>query len=308
MIYSATGEEEIAQFEDSVKKKYSRRSFIKNSIRLFILAFLGLSFEGRDNIKVEHLKLRFSNLPYSFDDFKIVQISDLHASFWVKSDYLLKVVKQINQLEKDLLVITGDFITSSKDNLLTRWLPVKQKYISVVVDVLANLKEGKKLAVLGNHDQWDGIKIERHLVKELERIGFQVLRNRALRLTRDGESIYVIGTDDFWFSCNLSQALRNVPNNAFKILISHNPDITGDIQEDMKIDLTLCGHTHGGQVAIPYLSQHFIPIKNPARYMAGLVREPYGYTYVNRGIGTLIFPLRFGAPPEITYFTLNRLT
>lgn len=73
-----------------------------------------------------------------------------------------------------------------------------------------------------------------------------------------------------------------------------------DVKKEMRIDLTLCGHTHGGQLAIPYLSHHFLPIDNPRRYMAGLVKEPYGYTYVNRGIGTLVFPFRLGAPPEIT--------
>ena len=75
----------------------------------------------------------------------------------------------------------------------------------------------------------------------------------------------------------------------------------------MKIDLALCGHTHGGQVNIPYLSHHFLPINNPSKYLAGLIKEPYGYTYVNRGIGTLVFPFRFCAPPEITYFKLNWL-
>ncbi len=72
------------------------------------------------------------------------------------------------------------------------------------------------------------------------------------------------------------------------------------------MELVLCGHTHGGQVAVPYLSHHFIPIKNPARYLAGLVRESYSYTYVNRGIGTLVFPFRIGAPPEITSIRLRR--
>jgi predicted MPP superfamily phosphohydrolase len=73
----------------------------------------------------------------------------------------------------------------------------------------------------------------------------------------------------------------------------------------MKIDLALCGHTHGGQLHIPYLSHHFLPINNPSKYLAGLIKEPYGYTYVNRGIGTLVFPFRLFAPPEITYFKLN---
>jgi predicted MPP superfamily phosphohydrolase len=174
-----------------------------------------------------------------------------------------------------------------------------------VIDVLKNLKDGEKIAVLGNHDQWDGSATEKRLVNELERIGVRVLRNSSIPISRGKDRIYIAGTDDIWFSYDLTAALRHVPNSAFKILLSHSPDVTTDIDNEMKIDLTLCGHTHGGQVAIPYLSQHFLPINNPSRYMAGTIKELYGYTYVNRGIGTLVFPFRLGAPPEITRITLN---
>ncbi|MDX1707382.1 MAG: hypothetical protein R3274_02205, partial [Desulfobacterales bacterium] len=97
---------------------------------------------------------------------------------------------------------------------------------------------------------------------------------------------------------------RQVPNNKFKILLCHSPDVRADIRQGTNIDMTICGHTHGGQVAIPFVSHHFLPIKEPLRYQAGLVQEPYGYTYVNRGIGTLVFPFRLAASPEITCFTL----
>jgi hypothetical protein len=175
----------------------------------------------------------------------------------------------------------------------------------MVIDVLSNLKGSDKMAVLGNHDQWDGVETEQRLVNELEKMGFFVLRNSSMPIFRGKESIYIAGTDDVWFSYNLTKAIHDVPNNAFKILLSHSTDVTTDINKDMKIDLTLCGHTHGGQVNIPYLSHHFLPINNPSKYLAGLIKEPYGYTYVNRGIGTLVFPFRFNASPEITYFRLN---
>jgi predicted MPP superfamily phosphohydrolase len=98
-----------------------------------------------------------------------------------------------------------------------------------------------------------------------------------------------------------------VPENGFKIMLSHNPDVRTDIEKRADVDLTLCGHTHGGQVAIPLVSHHFIPINKPDRYISGLVKETYGYTYVNRGIGTLVFPFRLAAPPEITVFTLKQV-
>ena len=290
-----------------LENNISRRSFIKNCFRLSVIASLGIGYECRNNLKTEQVRLGFPNLPSSFHGFRIVHISDLHASFWVGRDYLMQVVKEINQLEKDLVVISGDIITGSVNNFWKRWIPAgKADYISMVVDVLGNLKEGDKFAVLGNHDQWDGRKVELRLVNELENVGIRVLRNSSIKLNRGRSDLYVAGTDDFWVSYNLKDALQEVPSNEFKILVCHNPDVREDIRNETKLDLTLCGHTHGGQVAIPLISHHFIPIKDPIRYQAGLVKEPYGYTYVNRGIGTLVFPFRIGAPPEITYITLQK--
>ena len=287
-------------------KKISRRSFLKNGFRLSVLAFLGIGYEKRNNLKIEHVRLGFPNLPPSFHGFRIIQISDLHASFWVGRDYLMEVVREINKLKKDLVVISGDIITGSVNNFWKRWMPaIKSDYLSMVVDVLGNLDSGDKIAVLGNHDQGDGKKTELRLVNELERVGIQVLRNSSKKLSRGLSSLYVAGTDDHWVSCDLEKSLNGVPHNEFKILLCHNPDVRADIKNETKIDLTLCGHTHGGQVAIPFISHHFLPIKDPFRYQAGLIKEPYGYTYVNRGIGTLVFPFRIGAPPEITCFTLQ---
>lgn len=286
--------------------KLSRRAFIKHILRLSVIAFLGFSYVRKNNLKIKYLDLNFSNLPAGFDNFQIVQISDLHASFWVGEKYLINVVEKVNNLNKDLLVITGDIITGTVNDFWKRWVPAsKHDYLAMVIDVLSNLKDSDKIAVLGNHDQWDGVETEQRLVSELERIGFFVLRNSSIPISHGNESIYIAGTDDIWFSYNLTKAMHDVPNNAFKILLSHSPDVTTDITKDMKINLTICGHTHGGQMNIPYLSHHFLPINNPSKYLAGLIKEPYGYTYVNRGIGTLVFPFRFCAPPEITYFRLN---
>jgi len=288
------------------KRPFNRRAFIKHSLRLSIFAFLGFMYTRRDNVRIESVDLSFPNLPPAFNHFKIVLISDLHASFWVSEDYLMSVVDRINHLEKDLVVITGDIITGAVNDFWKRWLPSsKRDYTAMVTQVLGHLKAGNKLAVLGNHDQWDGLETEKRLVDELKKIGIQVLRNTSIPSTRGQESLYVAGIDDVWFTHDLTRAISDVPTEAFKILLSHSPDIMSDVKKEMRIDLTLCGHTHGGQLAIPYLSHHFLPIDNPQRYMAGLVKEPYGYTYVNRGIGTLVFPFRLGAPPEITLLKLT---
>ncbi len=131
-------------------------------------------------------------------------------------------------------------------------VPISRFLYSMVVEVLGNLDAGDKLAVLGNHDQGDGKKTELRLVRELERVGIRVLRNSSQKFVRGRSSLYAAGTDDYWISCDLKQALREVSPNEFKILLCHSPDVRQDIKSGTKIDLTLCGHTHGGQIAIPF--------------------------------------------------------
>jgi len=287
------------------KKPLDRRTFIKHGLRLSVLGLLAFMFTRRDNLTIETVPLSFPNLPSAFNDYRIVQISDLHASFWVGEDYLRRVVDRVNQLEKDLVVVTGDIITGVVNDFWKRWLPVSNRdYTAMVARVLGNLKAGHKLAVLGNHDQWHGLETEQRLVTELEKVGIQFMRNTSLPIARGNDALHIAGIDDVWFSHDLPRALKKIPPAGFKILLSHSPDIMSAVNKKMRIDLTISGHTHGGQVAIPYLTHHFMPIDNPARYMAGLVKEDHGYTYVNRGIGTLVFPVRFGAPPEITRFRL----
>lgn len=298
-----TAEDRLSAF----KNKLTRRNFVRYGFRLSILSFLGFGFAGRNNLTTEQVTLSFPNLPQAFNNYKIVQISDLHTSFWVGRDYLEQVVEQVNAISKDLVVITGDIITGSVNDFWKRWLPsAGGSYIGTAIEALSRLKDGPKLAVLGNHDQWDGKETEQRLVSELERIDIQVLRNRAETIVRGDSSIYISGTDDYWFTGDIDKSLRGVPPDEFRIVLTHSPDMLLELGKESRVDLTLCGHTHGGQIAIPCLSHHFVPIKNPARYLSGLVREPYGYTYVNRGIGTLVFPFRIGAPPEITSLKLVR--
>jgi predicted MPP superfamily phosphohydrolase len=298
----------MVQISKNMNTKMTRRDVVKYGVRFSILSLLGIGYVGRTNLTIEHKSLVFGNLPRAFKDFRIVHISDIHASFWVSSKYLNHVVTRINAIEKDLLVITGDIITGSVNDFLKRWLPNNSnRHITTAIEALGKLEKGPKLAVLGNHDQWDGKKTEQHLVSELERIGIGVLRNSPRIIFRGKDRITVAGTDDVWFSCNLHQALKGVSPDSFTVLLSHSPDIRESLESHNKVDLTLCGHTHGGQIAIPYLSPYYLPIKRPTRYMAGLVQEPYGYTYVNRGIGTLVFPLRINASPEITVLTLKRV-
>jgi len=288
------------------RQKMTRRTFFRYLVRLSLLAVLGLSFDQRNNLKVEKLSLSFPRLPPFFNGYQIVQLSDLHASFWVTETYLEEVVRRTNRLSPDMVVVTGDILTGPVNAFWKKWLPASERdYVPVVARILAKLQAGLRFAVLGNHDQGCGQQTVNRLAFSLKETGMTVLRNRSVPVSIGSDQIYIAGTDDSWFTSNLPQAMAGIPENAFTILLSHNPDIHIDARRVAPIDLTLCGHTHGGQIRIPFVTEHVLPISDPARYLAGLVREPHGYTYVNRGIGTLVFPFRLGAKPEITSITLR---
>ncbi len=209
---------------------WTRRRFLKYGFRLSVLSFIGFGFAGRNDLTTEHLTLRFPNLPKAFDGFRIVQISDLHASFWVTEAYLNQVVDRVNALPKDLLVITGDVITGSVNDFWKRWLPsAGGDHVATISAVFQRLHAGPKLAVLGNHDQWDGKKTELRLVSELERLGIDVLRNRSVKVSRGEETMAFAGTDDIWFTYDIDRALQEVPREAFTVVLSHSPDVREDL-------------------------------------------------------------------------------
>jgi len=283
----------------------SRRAFLRWTARLALVAGVGIAFDGRNNLVVEKLHLPFTDLPRPFRGFTIAQISDLHASYWVGRDYLEEVVQRVNRLSADLVVVTGDIITGSTNAFIKRWLPGDSRgYTDMAAEVLSQLTAPRRLAVLGNHDQGEGLQASNYLVQRLENAGIPVLRNHHRAFRAGASRLYVAGTDDVWYTSNLKRSLAGIPDGAFTILLSHSPDILNDVRKEMDIRLLLCGHTHGGQVNLPWITSRIMPITNPVRYLSGLVREPWGYTYVNRGIGTLVFPFRIMAPPEITRITL----
>jgi predicted MPP superfamily phosphohydrolase len=283
-------------------QKPDRRRFLAWGVRLALLAGSGYGFWERRAVDVERVAVPVEGLPPAFRGFRIAQISDLHASFWVGRGFLDRVVDQVNGLRPDVAVVTGDFVTGAVNQLWGK--TGDADYGEQAAESLAGLQAPARFGVLGNHDQGEGEKETRRLVKRLETAGIRMLRNESTVLRRGENRLHVAGTDDFWHSSDVGAALREIPPSAPTLLLAHNPDAVADIPSQRRVDLTLCGHTHGGQVVIPFLTRRILPIRSSARYMAGLVQEPRGFTYVNRGIGTLVFPFRFGAPPEITEITL----
>jgi predicted MPP superfamily phosphohydrolase len=199
------------------------------------------------------------------------------------------------------MVVTGDFVTFD---------PGTQ---DAVVEVLSGLRAPFGVyGCLGNHDAWSGV--EDSISGLLARVGIRILRGENVAIATSGEALNLMGVDfqsprRFGPSKPVADLLGNirhlVSRDHVNILLSHNPD-TFDRAAAMGIDLSLAGHTHGGQAALEFISPQLAPSRLVTPYVSGWFQKPGGQLYVNRGIGTIGIPLRVGAPPEITVYQLSR--
>lgn len=288
-----------------MKKKLSRRSFIKRTFGS-VLTMVGAGYGGyfyAHQIEPRLLKINkhvisHIDIPKSFDGFKIVQFSDTHLGFHYDLNQFKKMLTQISSLEPDIIFFTGDLMDA----------PNQYPFTEEIVPLLKNLQAPfGKYSIYGNHDHGGyGSDIYKNI---MELADFRLLLNASDQIQLlDGSSIYVLGIDDAMLGRpNFESAIENVPRNHYKILLSHAPDLA-DNAVDYGIQLQLSGHSHGGQIQIPFVGALITPpfAKN---YREGFyeinVTETPLTLYVNRGIGTTRLPFRFLSKPEITLFTLN---
>lgn len=300
----------MSEFPELLNRPLSRRFFLKASLGIFGVTALGvgkgyantLSF----NIEVERVPIRLKNFPEAFRGFKIAQLSDLHSSPLVDKAHLDHAVDLVLTEKPDLIVLTGDFIGHTLRSNRHEIHVFDSQYLDNLVAALGRAKAPfGTFAVLGNHDFWSGPEVTKRICHDFEtHAGIRVLRNQRVTLTKDEESIELLGIDDYWHSWDLRNAMRKVPKKSVKILLSHNPDINWKIKPSHKIDLVLSGHTHGGQIAFPFVGAPFSPTRNH-RYLRGLVKDGDRQTYITRGVGHLVVPIRFNCPPEVTLITLT---
>jgi hypothetical protein len=235
--------------------------------------------------------VRVTGLPPELDGYRIGQISDVHCGPHVPESRVSSWVARLNSLDLDLMAITGDLITHGSS------------HVEAVARALGGLraKDGA-FACMGNHDYFtDG----EHFVRELERRGLNVLRNRGVVVARGGARLYVAGVDDTWTSRDdVDRALAARPEGVPTVLLAHDPDLFPQAQA-RAVDLTLSGHTHGGQLGVPGVRRLSLA-RLVTRWTAGLYRQGRSWLYVNRGVGTTGPPVRLGAPPELAVITLRR--
>jgi len=292
----------------------SRRKFIRNiSLALAAIPLSGTIYaitRGKYNYQLIDLPLSFDTLPASFQGLKIVQFSDFHAGSFDDYEAVEKGLAIINEQNPDLVVFTGDLV----NNRSAEAIPF--------IDMLKKIKAPLgKFAILGNHDYGDYRPFESEEEKKanfdlLDRIfedtGFQLLKNDTIRLERGNESIYLSGLENwgkppFPQYGDFENTIKDIPSDAFTILLSHDPDHWEyEVREHpRRIDLTLSGHTHGAQFGVDIPGWKWSPVKYRYRRWLGLYEENKRHLFVSKGFGFLGFPGRIGMSPEIVSIQLT---
>ena len=260
-----------------------------------LLMFYGFLIEpGR--LVVRQQTIEISNWPSELNGLKIAVLSDIHVDDWFVNERKVRtIVERTNQLQPELIVILGDYM--SGDGMVRRTVAPK-----VFAPILKELRAPHGVySVLGNHDWWaDGKKLR----QELEQNGIKVLENETAQLNARNRSLWLIGLSDLWTRPQkIDETVATVPQGEPIIALAHNPDIFQKLPQH--VPLLIAGHTHGGQVRFPFIGSVVESTRMGDRYSRGHIFENNHHLFVTSGIGTSIMPVRFGVTPEIVLLTLK---
>jgi uncharacterized protein len=241
--------------------------------------------------RVVEREVRVAGLDGRFDGLRIAQLSDLHIGALTPKSWGLSWSRAANRRAADLAVVTGDMVTSGTE------------FHGDVAEVVGALKGKYGVFVsMGNHDYFgEG----EPLISMLRERGVRVLRNEGVAIERSGATLWLAGIDDTWSRRDdLALALRGRPDGATTVLLAHDPG-SFDEAADLGVELVLSGHTHGGQIAVPFLSRAISLANLAHRFRVGFYRRGRSTLHVHPGLGTTGPPLRLGVAPEVTILVLR---
>ena len=275
------------------KKKLTRRDFLQRGF-LATVGGTGLyaALLEPEWLALDRIDIPIQDLPPAFDGYKIAVISDVHYPRQIEVPFLNRAFDLVKEAKADVLVMPGDFCDGKG---LTK-VPALAG-----VFAMASAPDGV-FGVLGNHDHWfdaDAVK------KELLGTPIRLIDNKSVRLSRGGAEIALGGIGDLW--CDLidpERAFEGVPKEMPRILLSHNPDFAEDYERDERIDLQISGHTHGGEVRLPWGYSPIVPSKYGQKFRAGLASGKSHRVYTSRGICSPRH-VRLFCRPEVSLITLR---
>ncbi len=242
-------------------------------------------------LEIKVTEILDADIPYEFNDFKIIFITDIHLGKLYSNERLKELVNTINSLQPDLILLGGDYVSIDKEN------------IPVCFDELSNLTAPYGVyGVLGNHDHWTSAELTRI---EMSRAGIVCIDNYSEWINIADRRIKIGGVGDLWEDkTDIEETIKNVSEDDLVILVSHNPDFAENINSS-NIDIMLSGHTHGGQVTIFGLFAPFLPSKYGQKYRTGVINTNNIKVIVSNGIGTISSPVRFFARPQLNVINLK---
>lgn len=275
---------------------------VRQGLQEFMTQSREMSFGTEFNkefFDVVNVDIELNNLDLAFNNYKIINLTDIHIGQWLNPEYLEGVVEYVNTLKPDMITLTGDYVSY-----------ILEGYEEDLKKSFKKLKaKDGKLAVLGNHDHWLGASEIRNIlkkadVKDLSNDVYTLKKsekndNHEKLLNIAGVDSYTVGAD------NLDSVLKKLPNQRAAILLAHEPDFAKISSESGRFGLQISGHSHGGQFIIP--GTNIAPFRGPksTRYPVGKYKVKNMIQYTSRGLGTNTFWMRINCKPEITLFHLK---
>jgi hypothetical protein len=289
--------------EVSQNQQVSRRSFLRGALYgAGGLALYAGEFE-RHWLEVVHKEVEIKGLRAPFDGMTVAQMSDIHLDEFTEPFLVREAIDEINRAKPDIVLLTGDYVTAQ---VLPRHLTVEAAW--QCGKLLSRIECRERYAIFGNHDIFAG---EQHVGEALRSNGITVLRNSFVPIERQGARFWLAGLDDP--VCGqpdpeqtIPASIQNRPGEPI-ILMCHAPDYVDELQSQaagQAVSLVLSGHTHGGQIRLPFIGPLHLP-PGGQKYVEGMFNVGPMKLYVNRGIGSVGVPFRFDCRPEITLFKLR---
>ena len=266
---------------------------ISGTVGTALLRIVGLYRRGVMNamdLQINEYVVRHQNLPSEFDGFRIILMADLHIDGKIN---MVKIIgDRISRIDADICCLLGDY--------RSRVMGDYQSTIANMRQVVEKVQVADRcFAVRGNHDSLS-------MVRPLSDMGITMLINQAVPLERDGQRVWLLGVDDphFYQTDDLEMAMNGIPQDSFKILLAHSPEIHWRAAK-AGIDLYLCGHTHGGQICLKKYGPIIVNARDSYLQARGLWRYEGMLGYTTTGVGTSAITARFNCPPEIAVLTLK---
>jgi uncharacterized protein len=291
------------------KNTLSRRDFLKViklvSLEAAAVGLIGYEYSTRwemNWIEVTNLTLKLSRLDPALKGLRLVQISDFHLGQWMNKERLDHVIELAVELAPDYFILTGDYLEYRPYGKPNDTATYKENIDTISRSFLKLSALCPTIAILGNHDHminagW--------LKMSLSEAGVEVLRNSVKTIQRGTSKLYIAAVDDVRQGMDrLDQVLDALPNNGAAILLAHEPDFADISAATGRFDLQLSGHSHGGQIVLPWIGPPLLP-EMGRKYPSGLYTVNDMLLYTNRGIGVTTVNARFNCRPEITHITLE---